>query len=100
LQAAMIERGAFENVGKRHVSDAAFIGVGRGKAVVPAPFDEITSDETWADFKKLLKAWQSPKRGYTARMAIEKADEEHDFDHLARFGEWSMTDLPKREDLK
>ena len=99
LQAAMIERGGFSEVGKRNVAHAAFIGVGKGKKDVAAPLAKVSANETWAHFIELLEAWQNPRLGYSARMAVEKADEEHDFDHLARFGEWGMTDRPVREDL-
>ena len=33
-------------------------------------------------------------QGFTARRAMQKAGDVGDYDQLARFGEWELTDLP------
>jgi len=37
----------------------------------------------------LIRAYQSAEQGYTARRAMLKADDSSNYDHLARYGEWS-----------
>ena len=45
----------------------------------------------------LLTAWADPRRGYTARMAVESDARAGDFDHLSRFGEWDLSEAPRLE---
>jgi ATP-dependent helicase/nuclease subunit B len=43
----------------------------------------------WSDFHNLIHAYKSAEQGYTARRAMLKADDSSNYDHLARYGEWS-----------
>ncbi|NVK07092.1 MAG: hypothetical protein HWD81_06055, partial [Marivivens sp.] len=47
-----------------------------------------------------IKAWTDPARGYTAMMAAETSAYGSDYDHLARYGEWNLSQAPKAEVLK
>ena len=99
LTAAMAERGAFDGAEWR-VADAAFLGVGSDVKTVPAPLDQITPDQTWEEFQTLLARWADPARGYTARLALMSKDDHSPFDHLSRFGEWTLADAPVPEVLR
>lgn len=99
LMAAMAERGAFGPLGPVAVTDAAFVGLGSERKVVRAPLAEATPDATWDELRALLRTWMDPARGYSARMAMEREEEEGDYDHLARYGEWDHTTPVQPEDL-
>ncbi|WP_108813304.1 double-strand break repair protein AddB [Loktanella sp. Alg231-35] len=99
LEAAMVERGAFENTGERHVAGASFIGVNAGMAVVPAPLAKQPPDQVWAELETLFDNWQDPTRGYTARLALFLKSDHGPYDHLSRYGEWDTSDEPAPEVL-
>lgn len=92
VQAAMVERGGFDALGKTSVADAMFIGVKSDMKVVPAPLDEHPTPEVWDNFLALLRRWNDVDRGYTARLAHLSIDDASPYDHLSRFGEWTMAD--------
>lgn len=99
LEAAMLTRGAFAKVGAMPVADAAFLGINKDMKTVPAPLEDTPPDQVWDEFGTLLHKWQQRSRGYTARMAMFTTKDISDFDHLARFGEWDISDTPVPEDL-
>jgi double-strand break repair protein AddB len=92
LEAAMVERGAFTAMGEVPVQRATFVDVGAKMANVDAPLHKAAPDEVWSQFQTLMLAWQQPDRGYTARLALFSKDQAGYFDHLARYGEWTMSD--------
>ena len=95
LEAAMVERGAFEKVGTRTVANAAFIGVNAAMKDVDAPLDKQPPEQVWAEFEELLANWHRPERGYTARLALFSKTDSSPYDHLARFGEWDTHEAPQ-----
>ncbi len=99
LEAAMAERGAFEMIGARRVARISYIGV---NAAAKVESTEITPDllaQVWDDLHRLVGRYLSPAQGYASRRAVFKARSPGDYDHLARFGEWDMTDSPKPGDV-
>jgi len=97
LEAALVERGAFDSIGSRPVADAAFIGL-NGK-IVPAPLADLPPAQVWTELLSLLRHWADPLRGYTARSSVARSVEPQDYDHLARFGEWDHATRPTPEDV-
>jgi hypothetical protein len=95
----MVERGAFDTLGPRTVTDAAYIGLGAKPAIVPAPLADLPPDLIWAEFLLLLTTWSRRDRGYTARIAARRATDAGDYDHLARYGEWDHTTPASPEDV-
>ncbi len=100
LEAAMVERGGFAEIGPARAAGAAFIGLGASLKVQPAPLDTAPPDKVWAEFEALIAAWQRPERGYTARLAHFRDDQATEYDHLARLGEWDLAEPAAPEDLK
>ena len=100
LEAAMAERGAFKKVGKSKVASATFIGLGSTPKEVSAPIEDGGIEETWEGFLKLFSAYLETDTGFTSRRAMQKSDDLGRFDHLARFGEWEISDAPNPEDLE
>ena len=99
LEAAMVEAGAFSDLGRQGVLSANYIGLGPKPSEVSAPLDQTTPSAAWADFHKLITSWAKPERGYSARMYMQKAKDVGYYDHLARFGEWDETVAITPEDL-
>jgi RecB family exonuclease len=99
LEAAMAERGAFEAIGARRVARISYVGV---NAAAKVESTEITPDllaGVWGDLHRLVGQYLSPGQGYASRRAVFKARLPGDYDHLARFGEWDMTDSPMPGDV-
>ncbi|KNX40666.1 PD-(D/E)XK nuclease superfamily protein [Roseovarius tolerans] len=94
LEAAMAERGGFGDIGPVKVMRAAFIGLGSSPKEVAAPLDEEPPDQIWSEFKELISAYSVPHKGYVARRAMHSSEDRGDYDQLARFGEWDVTDPP------
>lgn len=99
LEAAMAERGAFDDIDPAPVAKAAYIGVGSARKEQPAPLEDEPPEKVWQEFAALIKAYSDQGRGYTSRRAMFKEGEAGDYDQLARFGEWDATQDPTPEDL-
>ena len=57
---------------------------------MPASPDEIAT--TWARLVELVTLYQTETTGFTARLRPQRLTFAGDYDHLARFGEWSDGD--------
>lgn len=99
LEAAMVERGAFEKVGSIRTKAAVYIGLGGDLTDQKAPLEKSPADETWDRFEGLIKKWMDPEKGFTSRSANETTTFEGAYDHLARYGEWDETHKPTPEDM-
>jgi RecB family exonuclease len=55
--------------------------------------------ETWDGLERLVASYDEVRQGYRARAAVEKVRFEGDYDHLARFGEWSDADAFAPQDV-
>lgn len=98
-EAVMVTRGAFKDIGAKPVDDAVFIGVNTQMKDVAAPLDENPVEAVYAGLETLFARWNTPTKGYSARMAMFRKEDASPYDHLSRFGEWTMADLPKPEDV-
>lgn len=94
LEAAMMEKGGFDGMGKTPVQDAAFIGVNPAMKVVKAPLNKQPIDQVWAELETLFVNWNNPSQGYTARLALFSKTDFSPYDHLSRYGEWDTSDTP------
>ena len=99
LEAAMVERGAFKNLGQMTVAGAEFLGVNAAMKNVPAPLKKQPPDQVWAELETLFANWHDLPRGYTARLALFSKSDHSDYDHLSRFGEWDTSDDPEPQVL-
>ncbi len=94
LEAAMLERGAFEHLGSHKTSNLAYIRITGGippgelKSVDLAPMD--VAREHLARLVGLLEKYQNPNLAYLPRYAIENVEAVHDYDHLSRYREWIL----------
>ena len=100
LTAAMANRGAFAALGgAASVASVSYVGLGSTPKIETT---DLTPDEiadVWDGLVHLVGEYLSPTKGYASRRAVFGAAFPGDYDHLARFGEWDMTDLPEPADV-
>ena len=94
LEAVIAERSGFENINPASVVRAVFIGLGSGGKEVNAPLEAEPPNRVWAEFNELIATYLDFDTGFTARRAMESKRDLSDYDQLARFGEWDITDDP------
>ena len=92
LEAAMAERGVFGPPMK--VADLRYIRLGGEGETTPRGWDD-EMQQTWDQFVALISAYLRGEHGFTARRAMERMGFGSDYDHLARYGEWSEADPPQ-----
>lgn len=100
LEAAIAEQSGFGELGPARVARAAFIGLSSGGKEESAPLDTEPPEKVWREFQQLIAAYMDPAKGYTARRAMHATRDKGDYDQLARFGEWDITDDPRAQVLK
>ncbi|MFT7311662.1 MAG: ATP-dependent helicase/nuclease subunit B [Paracoccaceae bacterium] len=101
LTAAMLERGAFAPLGTGRVEQMTYIGLGAGGKDVDIPLipknsETLLPDSTWEGLVQLIRAYNQPTQGYTARRANQSVRFVGDYEHLSRYGEWSEVDTPQK----
>ncbi|WP_300549544.1 double-strand break repair protein AddB [Roseovarius sp.] len=99
LEAAIAEREGFGDMGPTKVARAVFIGLGSTPTEVEAPLEDEPPARVWAEFHALISAYMDPSKGYIARRAPRNSDDQGDYDQLARFGEWDITDMADLTDM-
>ncbi|SEN55899.1 double-strand break repair protein AddB [Pseudorhodobacter antarcticus] len=100
LEAAMATRGAFSALqGPREVAGVTYIGLGSTPKQDSSTPDDTVLGQVWEELHHLIREYMDPARGYVSRRAMHGERFAGDYDHLARFGEWEMTDDPVPEDM-
>ncbi len=99
LEAVIAENAGFGKLAPAPVLAAQYLSLNAEGKISDAPLDETPTQTVWAEFCALIAAYADPKTGYVARRAMHSLDDISDYDHLARFGEWDITDPPHREAL-
>lgn len=99
LEAAMIRRGAFGDIGPRAVAAMTYIHLGGTGESRTLGFGPEEVDETWTRLQGLIARYLAPQQPFAARRAMQLSRDLSDYDHLSRFGEWDITDLPVPEDV-
>lgn len=99
LEAAMIERGAFAEIGPRSVAAMSYVHLGGTGDCRMLALGREDVEETWTRLQGLIARYLSPSQGFAARRAMQMSRDISDYDHLSRFGEWDITDLPVPEDV-
>lgn len=99
LEAAMAERGGFGEVGVAEVAAVTYIGLGATPREERTDITPGITAQTWAGLEKLIARYMRREQGYPARRAVFETHIQGPYDHLARFGEWEMSDSPAPEDV-
>ncbi len=90
LECLIVRWGAYEEIAQAEVSSATYIGFGSAPKTISVAPDEGELKQGLAELKELIAAYQDPAKGYLSRRAMEGVNYSGDYDHLARFGEWSL----------
>lgn len=91
LEAVMVENGAFEDIGPTEVAGISYIQLGdKGKTEAR----DLEAD-LWDHFVTLIRAYLSGETGFAALRGGEASRFQGDYEHLARFGEWDLSDAAK-----
>jgi ATP-dependent helicase/nuclease subunit B len=107
LEAAALQAGAFENLGRQEAGDLLYVRLRPGdkfkaekvngdpetskSKTPPKTTTELAADST-RELVKLLTLLKTGKRGFLSRVIPERAEMDGDYDHLARTAEWSTND--------
>ena len=94
LEAAMVRRGGFHSLGPIDVAGIRYIQLGGDGATSDREFSSLLEGQNWDGFVRLITGYLQGQMGFTAMRAPEKVSYAGDFEHLARFGEWSLADMP------
>ena len=90
--AALVTRGGFADLGPAEVAWISYIGLGAAhKSVETRVTDDMLRD-FWAGMQQLIGQYGHRTTGYAARRAMFQDRIVGEYDHLARYGEWQMTD--------
>jgi ATP-dependent helicase/nuclease subunit B len=99
LEGALLRRGAFNDLGSRHLSDLSYVRLkANGRVVEESILDyknqarsaDDISEEAWRRLHSLTEHYNDPARGYLSRaLPFREGDTDGDYDHLARVLEWS-----------
>jgi ATP-dependent helicase/nuclease subunit B len=95
LEAAMIEAGAFHDIGRQRVAGAAYVGLKSGGTTTflewkqsGLSFTDVVARHR-DELRKLLFQFRDEKTPYLSRPFVAFRNETGDYDHLARVREWS-----------
>ncbi|WP_247644075.1 double-strand break repair protein AddB, partial [Brucella abortus] len=101
LEAALLARGAFLDVGPVRACDLTYVRLKAAGEVKPESILKISrppsektapalGEEAWQRLAQLLAEYQKPEKGYLSRaLPFRETDLTGDYDHLARVLEWS-----------
>ncbi|MFT4151763.1 MAG: double-strand break repair protein AddB [Paracoccaceae bacterium] len=92
LAAAMAERGGFAALGPREVARITYLGMGAGNKKVQTDLTPALTGAVWEGLVRLITRYMARDQGYAARRAVFEDRFPGDYDHLARHGEWQMSD--------
>lgn len=95
LEAAMARWGGFDALGPVEVAGIRYIQLGGEGRTHERAYSPQIETENWAGFLRLIAAYLTGGTGFTAMRAPQKTSYAGDYDHLARFGEWSLADPAK-----
>jgi ATP-dependent helicase/nuclease subunit B len=100
LQGAMLERGGFAAIGTGELAGLGYIGLsvaGGDRMLKLEDEDGRLPDITWERLYELIGRYRRRTQGYTAIRAAQMTNFAGDYDHLARYGEWNLTEDPAPE---
>ncbi len=95
LEAAMARHGGFPDLGPVDVAGIRYIQLGGDGATHERDFSALIEKQNWDGFLRLVASYLTGGTGFTAIRAPELRAYAGDYDHLARYGEWSLADDPQ-----
>ncbi len=94
LEAAMLRRGAFADIGPLKAGELAYIRLTGGQVageVRRLKIKDISAlaETTFDRLRRLVARYDDPGQPYSPRAVVEREEEARDYDHFSRFPEWS-----------
>jgi ATP-dependent helicase/nuclease subunit B len=99
LEGALLQRGAFRELGARTPAELAFVRLKANGLVLEESILRVNgtpksgpalSQEAWERLEALLEHYNEPEAGYLSRaLPFREGETDGDYDHLARVLEWS-----------
>ncbi|MAY86283.1 MAG: double-strand break repair protein AddB [Pseudooceanicola sp.] len=99
IESAMAEQGGFAALGHARVARATFLGLGGQYHEVDAPLEDTPAATVLDELRGLIGAYLTAEQGFTARLMLQSIQDIGEYDHLARYGEWDLSDPAVPEDL-
>ncbi|MCP5039217.1 MAG: double-strand break repair protein AddB [Rhodobacteraceae bacterium] len=99
LEAVIARAGGFDKLAPNPVSRVAYISLGKVQPFKPEMLSEDDITTTQDELSALIGAYQRRDQGYTALRLDPKLGYPSDFQHLSRFGEWDISQLPDPEEV-
>ena len=99
LTALMAENGAFPELGPSEVARTQYFGLKDPDNPQEMQITPELLREVYAKFHHLIAQYAEAGTGYISRRALQRDEEDRDFDQLARFGEWQMSDAAQPIDV-
>jgi ATP-dependent helicase/nuclease subunit B len=94
LTAAIAENGGFTELGgPRSVEGVTYVALGSNSRLETTALTPDAIGAAWEGLATLIAAYLQPAKGYPSRRAMQWTRFPGDYDHLARFGEWEMTEM-------
>lgn len=95
LEAVIAEAGGFAGIAAQKVRAVTYIGLGGTPKEVSNPLENDLVADTHDGLITLVDSYARRSQGYSPRRALPDSAAHSDYDHLSRFGEWGLTDLPQ-----
>lgn len=93
LTAAIAEQGGFSELGgRRGVHGVTYVALGSKAGQYGTLLSPDDIGRAWDGLATLIAAYLQPDKGFASRRAMQWTQFPGDYDHLARFGEWEMTE--------
>lgn len=99
ILALMATRGAFAPLGPFTPAGGTYQHLARSPKDRSADLGAEALAEVAARLARHFTRYQDPAQGYTALRALFREEDAGDYAHLARFGEWALSDLPAHEEV-
>ncbi|WP_298295453.1 double-strand break repair protein AddB [uncultured Litoreibacter sp.] len=84
----------YEGFPSADVAQVSYVGLGASPEEIA---QQLTPDEVakiWSELEALISAYMDPDKGYPSRRAVHENRWDQDYDTLARYGEWDITEDP------
>jgi RecB family exonuclease len=94
LEALIAQEGGFAVAGPMPVARVSYLGLGGTPTLVTVETEDALVAEVAAGLRTLIARYGERAQGYPSRRAVAELGHAGDYDHLARYGEWSQADDP------
>ena len=99
LEAVIAENGGFSKLGPVNVSKVAYLGIGRDQSETTKVFSDGEVAGVKAEASAMFAAYLHDEFGFLSRR-IPNDRIAGNYDHLARCGEWSDSDVAQKVDVR